>query len=141
LTKFCTFFFEICLDQVDYMSGLLKLDALLERIKGYVQLRATQVAPPPKPGLPPLKTEATFMLQEALLRGEVARGDIIRVSGMAERTGRMLLGQLLNEGLLVSDTPKGPVRLAFPTFVAGYLFPDLYPTQMRSSPATFVSLS
>jgi Fic family protein len=131
LAKFCTFFFEICLDQVDYMSGLLKLDALLERIKGYVQLRAIQVAPSPKPGLPPLKTEATFMLQEALLRGEVARGDIIRVSGMAERTGRMLLGQLLNEGLLVSNTPKGPVRLAFPIFVAGYLFPDLYPTQMR----------
>jgi hypothetical protein len=72
--------------------------------------------------------EAAYMLQEALLRGEVARGNMIRVSGMAERTGRMVLGQLLNEGLLVSDSPKGLVRLAFPTFVAGYLFPDLYPT-------------
>jgi hypothetical protein len=69
------------------------------------------------------------MLQEALLRGETGRGDIIRVSGMAERTGRVLLGQLLNEGLLVSDTPKGAVRLSFPTHVAGHLFPDLYPAQ------------
>jgi hypothetical protein len=69
------------------------------------------------------------MLQEALLRGEVTRGDMTRVSGMAERTGRMLLGQLLGEGLLVSDTPKGLVRLAFPTFVAGYFFPDLYPAK------------
>ena len=57
----------------------------------------------------------------------MARGDIIRISGMAERTGEVLLGQLLAEGLLVSDTPKGPVRLTFPTFIAGYLFPDLYP--------------
>lgn len=70
------------------------------------------------------------MLQEAVLRGEVGRGDMIRVSGMAERTGRMVLGQLLDEGLLASSMPKGPVRLALPTFVAGYLFPDLYPAQI-----------
>ena len=132
LAKFCKFFFEVCLDQIDYMHDLLRLDTLLGRIKGYVQLRAAQVAPPPKGGLPILKPEATYMLQEALLRGEVSRGDIIRVSGMAERTGRVLLGQLLSEGLLVSDTPKGSVRLAFPTFAASYLFPDIYPTQMLS---------
>jgi len=55
------------------------------------------------------------MLQEALLRREVSQGDMIRVSGMAERTGQMLLAQLLDEGLLISNMPKGPVRLAFPT--------------------------
>ncbi len=134
LVRFCDFFFNVCIDQIDYMRGLLGLNALLDRINGYVQLRAAQVAPPPKRGQPRLKPEAAYMLQEALLRGEVARGDIIRVSGMAERTGRILLGQLLSEGLLVSDTPKGPVRLAFPIFVAGYLFPDLYPAQIMPSP-------
>ncbi|MBI1921625.1 MAG: hypothetical protein HYS23_11170 [Geobacter sp.] len=112
------------------MQGLLQLDSLLDRIRGYVQLRSAKVAPPPKPGQPGLKPEAAYMLQEALLRGEVGRGDMIRVSGMAERTGRMLLGQLLDEGLLVANMPKGPVRLALPTFVAGYLFPDLYPAQV-----------
>jgi len=58
------------------------------------------------------------------------RGDMIQFSGMAERTGRMLLGQLLDEGMLVSDMRKGPVRIAFPTYLAGYLFPDLYPLQL-----------
>ncbi|NVO00899.1 MAG: Fic family protein [Geobacteraceae bacterium] len=130
LAQFCSFFLEVCLDQIDYMHGLLQLDSLLDRIRGYVQLRGAKVIPPPKPGLPTLKPEAAYMLQEALLRGEVTRGDIVRVSGMAERTGRMLLGQLLDEGLLVSSMPKGPVRLALPTFVAGYLFPDLYPVQV-----------
>jgi len=130
LAKFCKFFFEVCLDQIDYMNDLLRLDALLERIKGYVQLRVTRVAPHPRPELPPLKSEAVYMLQEALLRGEVSRGDMIRISGLKERTGRALLSQLLAERLLASDTPKGPVRLAFPTFVVGYLFPDIYPTQL-----------
>ncbi len=130
LARFCRFFLEVCLDQVAYMNNLLKLDGLLDRIKGYVKLRGARVAPGPKPEFADLKPEAAYMMQEALQRGEVARGEMIRVSGMAERTGRTLLGQLLTEGLLVSDTPKGPVRLAFPTFVAGYLFPDLYPAQV-----------
>jgi len=130
LVKFCRFFFEVCLDQIDYMNGLLKLNSLLDRIRGYVQLRAAKIAPAPKPENPRLKAEAAYMLQEALLRGGATRGDMIRVSGMAERTGRVLLGQLLDEGLLVSDTPKGLVRIAFPTFMAGYLFPDLYPAQV-----------
>jgi len=60
----------------------------------------------------------------------VSRGDIIRYSGMGERSGRQLLGQLLAEGLLVSDSPKGAVRLIFPTHVASYLFPELYPAQI-----------
>lgn len=130
LVNFCRFFLETSLDQIDYMNGLLKLDALLDRIRGYVQLRSAKVLPSPKPEYQSLKPEAAYMLQEALLRGEMARGDIVRASGMAERTGRMVLAQLLDEGLLVSDMPKGSVRLAFPTFVAGYLFPDLYPTQV-----------
>jgi hypothetical protein len=57
----------------------------------------------------------------------MARGELIRVSGLAERTGRALLGQLLTERLLVSDTPKGAVRIGIPTQVSGYLFPDIYP--------------
>ena len=130
LVRFCSFFLDVCLDQIEFMAGLLKLDDLLDRIGGYVQLRVAKVAPAPKQGHPALKPEAAYMLQEAVLRGEVTRGDIIRISGMAERTGRMLLGQLLDEGMLVSDMPKGPVRIAFPTHVAGYLFPDLYPMQM-----------
>jgi len=39
--------------------------------------------------------------------------------------------RLLRRGrlpLLWLKTPKVPVRLALPTPVAGYLFPDLYPT-------------
>ena len=34
---------------------------------------------------------------------------------------------LVREGLLASDTPKGPVRLAFPVKVVGFDFPQLFP--------------
>lgn len=129
LVAFCRFFLEVCLDQIAFMHGLLRLDGLLERVQGYVSLRSARAIPAPRGESVPLKPEAAYMLQEVLLRGQVSRGTVIRVSGMAERTGRILLGQLLDEGLLVSDSPKGSVRLALSTHLAGYLFPDLYPLQ------------
>ena len=127
LVNFCRFFFDVCLDQIDFMTELLRLDSIIERIKGYVNLRLARLISDPLQNLPPLKPEAAYMLQEAFLRGHIARGEIIRVSGLAERTGRVLLGQLLTERLLVSDSPKGAVRIGLPTHVAGYLFPDIYP--------------
>lgn len=127
LVAFCRFFLTTCLDQIVFMRGLLRLDGLLERIGGYVAMRGAKLIAGPKAESQSLKPEAISMLQEALLRGEMGRGEILRISGIAERTGRVLLGQLLEEGLLVSDTPKGAVRLSFPTHIAGHLFPDLYP--------------
>ena len=127
LVHFCRFFLDVCLDQIVFMNGLLGLDNILDRINGYVNMRMARLIPEPLPNFPLLKPEAAYMLQEAFLRGHVARGEIIRISGMAERTGRILLGQLLTEGLLQSDSPKGLVRIGIPTHVAGYLFPDIYP--------------
>jgi hypothetical protein len=71
------------------------------------------------------------MIPESKLRAESARGSVIAASGLKERTGRSLLGQLIGEGLLVSDTPKGDVRLGLPMHAAGWFFPDLYPTSSR----------
>lgn len=31
LLKFCDFFLDVCLDEIDFMNGLLKLDVLLDR--------------------------------------------------------------------------------------------------------------
>jgi Fic family protein len=130
LVKFCRFFLEVCLDQVDYMGTLLQLDGLVERVRKYVQLRGTAMIPNP-PGTDNLRIEAGKMLQEVLLRGEAPRGEVIEVSGLKERTGRNLLAQLVAEGLLVSDTPKGEVRIGFPIHAAGWFFPELYPVLSR----------
>lgn len=128
LVKFCRFFLEVCIDQVDYMGALLQLDSLVERVRGYVQLRGAAMIPNPS-GAGPLRIEAAKMLQEVLLRGEAPRGEVIEASGLKERTGRNLLAQLLAEGLLISDTPKGEVRICFPIHAAGWFFPELYPVQ------------
>lgn len=126
LTDFCRFFLEACLDQVDYMGSLLQLDGLIDRIQGYINLRNNNIASG-SAGASPLRVEAGRMLQEVLLHGETARGAVVRASGLKERTARNLLAQLLEEGLLLSDSAKGVVRMGFPIHSTGWLFPELYP--------------
>ena len=121
LNAFCRFFLETCLDQVHFMGGLLELDDLLARIEAYVERRAAggmgaRLAP-----------ESSHLLREALVRGQFARGDAPRITGASERTARRILGTLVGEKLLVSDTPKGPVRLGLPVHAVGFYFPQLFP--------------
>ena len=77
-----------------------------------------------------MKLDAVKMLQEGLLRGEMGRGDVA-AAATTPRMGREVLAQLVAEGVLVSSMPKSPVRLAFPTHLAGHLFPELYPMGAR----------
>lgn len=115
LTEFTGWFLKVCLDQVTFMSSLFELNNLARRMRTYVERSDT------------LKPEAARLLEEALMRGEFDRGDAARISGLPERTARRVLNDVIAEGLLASDTPKGPVSLRFPMAALETLFPKLYP--------------
>lgn len=127
LTDFCKFFLNICIDQISFMQELLQLDTMCKRLNGYVEMRSAKMIPGPSPEYKSLNREASYLLQEAYTRGEFARGEASRLSGVSARTATSILKQLTDEGLLVSDTPKGAVRLGIPVAVASYWFPQLYP--------------
>jgi Fic family protein len=129
LEIFCQFFLEACIDQVDYMAGVLKLEGLLDRIKNYVTLRSMGMATLPA-GIPTagkMRPEAVYLLQEALLHGEISRGEVIRITGLGDRVSRGLVSDLLKEKLLISPMPQGGLRLGFPIHAVEYYFPGLYP--------------
>lgn len=115
LKDFVLWFLRVCLDQVTFMSDLFDLNNLSKRLQIYVERHPT------------LKPEAARLLNEALVRGEFERGDIERVIGMPERSARRILADLVDHGLLASDTPKGKVSLRFPAHALEDLFPRLYP--------------
>jgi len=95
------------------MAGLLRLDDIIDRINGYVNMRKGRFISDPLLNLLPLKPETAYMLQEAFLRGHVARVEIIRVSGLAERTGRVLLGSFFLKDCWCLFLPKVLSGLAF----------------------------
>lgn len=115
LEAFVLWFLRVCLDQVTFMSSLFDLPNLTGRLRLYVE-RSSR-----------LKPEAFRLLEEAAIRGEFARGDADRITRLPERTARVVLGQLIDEGLLDSATPKAPVSLRFPTKSLDLLFPQLFP--------------
>lgn len=123
LREFCIFFFNTCVDQIDFMRKLLDLDNLQERINGYVDLRSQNMIP----GEEKLRKEAKFILTEVMLRGKVPRGEAKRVTGLGERTARSLLSKLEDEELISAETHRSPVRFNIPPKVVGYYFPNLYP--------------
>ncbi len=126
LLDFCIFFLQTALDQISFMSERLELDGILRRLEGYV---GRQVS------FGELPLEANYLLREAFLRGEVPRGEVARITGKPDRTARRILKNLLEKKLLTSDSERAPVRLAFPTKVAGYYFPQLYPEGVETTEA------
>ncbi len=118
LEQFCKFFLNTALDQVEFMSGLLELDTILKRISNYAERWATETG---------TLEESRHILCETFLRGEIARGEVARLTGKPDRTARRVLARLLETGLVMSDTAKGPIRIAFPAKCVGYYFPRLYP--------------
>lgn len=115
LMEFTSWFLEVCLDQIAFMSELFDLDNLDRRFARLVERDDN------------LKPEARFLLREALHRGRFDRGEASRLTGLPERTARRLLNDVVATGLLASETPKGPVSLRFPSEFLETLFPRLYP--------------
>jgi Fic family protein len=115
LIEFITWFLRVALDQVTFMASLFDLNTLSRRLQLLVRDNGS------------LKPESSRVLDEALLRGEVDRGEASRITGLPERTARRVLNDLCSLGLLASTTPKGPVSLRFPASSLETLFPLLYP--------------
>lgn len=119
LSSFARFFLETCLDQVTFMSGMLDLEQFRQRLRAYLVLRTAA-----KNGIRP---EAELPLYHLFLAGQATRGEFKQMTGLGARTADALLGALLKEGMVESDSPKGPVRFGLPLESLAYYFPRLYP--------------
>lgn len=115
LQTYAVWFLAVCLDQIEFMIELFDFDNLSKKFKQLIQETDG------------LKFESVYLLEEAFLKGEFERGAATRLTGLPERTSRRLLKNLIDVGLLASQTPKGPVSLRFPVYALEKLFPKLFP--------------
>ena len=118
LNEFVQFFLETAIDQVQFMRSLLEPEKLLKRLEAYINDEVLQGNLP----------QGSFsLIREVILSDEVERGRASAITGYQTRQARTVLSALVKAGLLVSDTPKGAVRIAFPLKVVERVLPSLYP--------------
>ena len=118
LSAFTGFFLETCIDQVDFMAGLMQPAALRERVLLWTKNEYEAGRLPAKAG----------RLMEAILyRGSLPRGELETTLGMADRSARRVAAELAKAGVLTSQTHKSDLKLALPARLASTWMPGLFP--------------
>jgi Fic family protein len=118
LAEFTRFFLTTCLDQVTFMEGLMQPDTLRTRIQLWTEEEIRLDRLPPKSGA---------ILEAVLYRGELPRGEAADIVGTGDRQARRVVSALTHHGVLVSDSSRAPLRLAFPAALAARWMPGLFP--------------
>ena len=118
LADFTRFFLGVCIDQVTFMGRLVAPDGLRNRILIWAEEET-------RAGTLPAKSGA--VLEAVLFRGELPRADVAGLLGTKERQARRVTSALLDHDVLVSESSRAPLRLAFPAKLAPRWMPGLFP--------------
>jgi len=124
LAGFATFFLETCIDQVRFMEDLVRPQRLRDRVLIWAEEEMRAGKLPPKSGA---------VLEAVLYRGELPKAEVARVLGSSSRNARRVTSVLTDKGVLVSDSLRAPLRLAFPAALAARWMPGLFPEFSRES--------
>jgi Fic family protein len=118
LAGFTAYFLQICIDQVEFMQRLVEPDRLRARIHQWVGEEAA---------LGNLPAKAANVLDAVLYRGELPRGELDAIVGTGDRQARRVAATLTDMGVLVSESSRAPLRIAFPAMLASRWMPGLFP--------------
>jgi len=120
LTSFSQFFLRTCIDQVDFMEGLMQPDRLRNRIMIWAEEEIRKGALLPK---------SEKVLEAILYRGKLPRGEVTTLLGVGDRQARRVTSILLDREVITSDSSRAPLQLALPASLASRWMPGLFPGQ------------
>ena len=121
LLAWISYVLEVSLDQVRFMSSLLQLDGMQDRMAACLAFEENVI----KQGV---RSEALRPLHYLFsTQGELERADFKLMTGLAERQASGLVSALLKRGLVKTDTPYGKLRFAVPLHALRFYFPALWP--------------
>jgi hypothetical protein len=109
------FFLQAMLGELRFMTHLLDRDEMLTQLKAPVKQLGW-------------RTEAYYVLEAVWLKGQVARGEVMRLTGLSDKTAKALAQTLLAADFLATDEHNrwAPYRAAYPEATVPLLFPGLY---------------
>ena len=118
LVDFTRYFLSTCIDQIEFMESLVDPDKIRGRIQGWCKSQIDEGN---------LHKKSPVLLDAVLYRGQVKRGEIEDLLQVARRTATRVTAELLETGILTSDSVKSPLRIAFPAKLASEIMPGLFP--------------
>jgi Fic family protein len=113
LKDFSEWFLSVALDQIRFSTAVFALDGLEKRYRALIRDISDD-------------KRAPDLIAAVLKQGALDRGDAHFALKTSERTARNTLSDMVQRGFLKSDTPKTPVRIAFPLDYRERLFPNLF---------------
>ena len=118
LAGFIRFFLETCIDQVEFMRGLVQPSQLRGRILIWAkdEIRA---------GSLPAQSDA--VLQSVLYEGKMPKRQVASIANVSSRQARRITSALIEREVLTSKNLRAPLRLAFPAKLASRWMPGLFP--------------
>lgn len=118
LADFTRFFLEMCLDQVRFMEEIIEPERLRSRILLWAEEEIR---------LGNLPAKSTNVLEALLYRGSLPRGDVADVVGAGDRQARRIVSALAGYEVIVSESSRAPLKLAFPAKLVSRWMPGLFP--------------
>lgn len=111
----------VCIDQVDFMTSLLSLEEIKDRIAACLAYEEQVV----RQGV---RTEALRALHYLFAtQSELDRADFKSMLGLGDRLATAQVSALLSRGLLITNSPYGKLRLGVPQHALRFYFPNLWP--------------
>ena len=127
LVDWTTYALEMCIDQANFMAGMLNVEGMQGRIEAALTYEESAVKTGVRrEALKPL--HYLFATQTAL-----ARADFKTMTGLGDRVATDLLSALLKQGYLSTDSAYGKVRFAIPRRALQFYFPDLWPEAQKDA--------
>lgn len=118
LHRFTEFLLDICLDQVNFMTALLRPADVRTRILVWAaeEMRSGRLLP-----------QSGNVLDAILYRVELPRAEVAGIVGTGDRQARRVVEALVKSGALEASGPRTPLRLALPVAIAARWLPGLIP--------------
>ena len=122
LDEFCDFFFDVCIDQMEFMSDKLKVGTLQDNYENMLNYFVSKKAFP---------SEAILPLKHAFEFGQIKKIDFQRLYGKSDKPAKELGKKLVSLGFLRENRKdvKKPYEIGLPIHAALFLFPEMYPVQ------------
>ena len=117
LLKFCTYFLAQCLDQIQYMKGLLNFKDMERRFIRDLKIGREEKA---------FSKSAAEVLEFIFYKGEITRGEVQKICKVQRRRASEIIKELISKDRVVTLSPhRGKLRLKFTSDSAKNIFPDL----------------